>query len=298
LTITHILCPVDFSEFSQRALAHAAALASWYEAKLTVLHVEPPAETGRGAASDRSSSGATREEILGRLQQAVDRAGRPDVDVHLAVEQGETARRILEQADAIGADFLVIGTHGRSGIDNVLLGSIAAKVVWGASCPVLTVPRLATAESASAVVFKRILCAIDFSPSSLRALDFALSLGQEANGKATLLHVIEAFGDDEEPSIQTHFNVPQYRGDLERTVRERLRTLVPAEARVWCDVDEVVLGSKAYKGILRVAAALQADLIVMGAQGHAGFDLMLFGSTTEHVLRRAACPVLTVRAAG
>ena len=120
---------------------------------------------------------------------------------------------------------------------------------------------------------------------------------REAKGRVTLLHVIEAFADVD-PHVYGHFDVPEYRAHLARDARERLRALVPNDARAWCDVDEIVSGSKAYKGILRVATANKTDLIVMGAQGRGGFDLMLFGSTAEHVLRQAACPVLTVRAAG
>lgn len=301
-TITHILCPVDFSEFSQRALAHAAALAKWYGAELTALHVvsalkpDPVRTLATGASVGRTLVPQTRAHILEDLQHAIDIAGASGIQVHLAAEEGETPRRILEHATATGADLIVIGTHGRSGIDGLLLGSMAAKVVWFASCPVLTVPRLAPARTSGQVVFKRILCAIDFSPSSLRALDYALSLGQEAEGKVTLLHVIESFAEEEGPRVHARFDVPEYRAHLEGDARERLRALVPEGARIWCDVDEVVSGSKAYQGILRVATAMKADLVVMGAQGRGGFDLMLFGSSTEHVLRQAACPVLTVRA--
>lgn len=303
IQIKHILCPVDFSDFSHRALAHAVALAKWYQADLTVLHVVPllvvaDVQTGRAAAVGRTLMPQTREHVEEVLRQSLDAAGASGMPARLEADEGETSRRILEHAKADDADLIVMGTHGRGGIEGLLLGSITTKVVWGAPCPVLTVPRLAAAESSGQVVFKTILCAIDFSPSSLGALNFALSLGQEASGKVTLLHVNESFADEAEPRVHAHFNVPEFRGHLEREARERLRALVPEEARAWCDVDEVVSGSKAYQGILRVAAAVTPDLIVMGAQGRGGFDLALFGSTTEHVLRQAACPVLTVRTAG
>lgn len=302
INMKHILCPVDFSEYSHRALAHAVALAKWYEAELTVLHIAPIlqapiAPVGSGATVGRTLMPPTRDDIIAELRRSLDLVDAAGIQVHPVAQEGETARKVLEHAKAIGADLVVMGTHGRSGIDGLLLGSITAKVVWAAPCPVLTVPSLAAAESSGQVLFKKILCAMDFSPSSLAALTFALSLGQEANGRVTLLHVIESFAEVE-PRIYARFNVPEYREHLESDARERLRGLVPEEARAWCDIDEVVSGSKAYQGILRVATASKADLIVMGAQGRGGFDLMLFGSTTEHVLRQAACPVLTVRAAG
>ncbi len=301
LEIRRILCPVDFSEFSHRALAYAVALAKWYSAELTVLHVVSAwsaAVTAGGAdgLAGRPLLPHTPDQAADELRRSLELVGAGDVAVRLAAEEGETAPVVLAQVAALGTDLVVLGTHGRSGIDGLLLGSLAATIVSAASCPVLTVPRLAAASRSSQVLFKQILCAVDFSPSSLDALSLALSLGRDAGGTVSLLHVIESFAEVE-PRIHARFDVQAYRRHLEDEARVRLRALVPGEARAWCDVDEVVSGSKAHQAILRQAAAQRADLVVMGAQGDGGFGHHLFGSTTEHVLRRAGCPVLTVRAA-
>jgi len=292
--ITRILCPVDFSEFSIRALAHAVAWARWYEAELTALHVVLPETSGHRGPKGVSLMPQVRDRFLDSLSRALESVGASGLQVHAAVEQGEPARAILETGASIGADFIVIGTHGRSGIEGPILGSIAARVLWGATCPVLTIPRQTTEQSSSGAPPKTILCAIDFSSSSLGALDLALFLGETANGKVTVLHVVESFAEAV-PRHDSHVNVPEYRLQLERNARARLRALVPEPARDRWGVEEVVAGSRAYQGILRAATTNAADLIVMGAPGHGGFDLMLFGSTTEHVLRQAPCPVLTVR---
>jgi nucleotide-binding universal stress UspA family protein len=298
--IRRILCPVDFSEFSHRALAYAVALATWFDAELTVLHVvhawsETVAAGVGGHPAGRPLMPGTPGQVTDELGRSLQLVGAGDLAVRLAAEAGETAPVVLAQAAAIDADLVVLGTHGRSGIDGLLLGSMAAKIVAASSGPVLTVPRLAAANRANQVLFKTILCAVDFSPSSLRALSFALALGREAGGTVTLLHVIESFAD-EEPRAHARFDVRAYRRHLEDEARARLQALVPGEARAWCEVDEIVSGSKAHQAILRQAGARRADLLVLGAQGDGGFGLFLFGSTTEHVLRRAACPVLTVRA--
>ena len=89
------------------------------------------------------------------------------------------------------ADLLVIGTHGRSGFERLVLGSVTEKVLRKASCPVLTVPkRLPDAVPVGPVLFKRILCPVDFSESSLHALSYAVSMAQEADGQLTVLHVV------------------------------------------------------------------------------------------------------------
>lgn len=78
--------------------------------------------------------------------------------------------------------------------------------------------------------------------------------------------------------------------------QERLHSQVAGEPQTWCEIEEVVAVNRAYREILQRAASGGVDLIVMGAQGHGGLDLMLYGSNTQHVVRAARCPVLTVRA--
>jgi universal stress protein A len=147
------------------------------------------------------------------------------------------------------------------------------------------------------VTFKRILCPIDFSPSALQALGFALDLARQAEGVITLMHVIEWL-PEEEPRTSVHFDVSDYRRALAADAEERLRQLVAEEPRTWSAIDIVLTFGRAYREILRAAEATGADLIVMGAQGRGGVDLAVFGSATQQVVRGAPCPVLTVRGPG
>ena len=163
-----------------------------------------------------------------------------------------------------------------------------------APCPVLTVPPHVSATASEAVTFKRILCPVDFSPSALQGLGFALDLARQADGRVTLLHVVEWLAE-EEPRASTHFNVPEYRRHMVDDAQERLRNLVAEESRTWVEIADVVVFGRAYREILRAAETKPADLIVMGAQGRGGIGLALFGSTTQQVVRGATCPVLTVR---
>jgi nucleotide-binding universal stress UspA family protein len=146
------------------------------------------------------------------------------------------------------------------------------------------------------VVFKRILCPIDFSPSSLQALGFALDLARQSNGTVTLLNVVEWLAE-EDPMVSAHFNVPEVRHHMREDAEQRLRGLVAAEPRTWCEIENVVAFGRAHREILRMAETKPPDLIVVGAQGRGGVGLVLFGSTTQQVLRGASSPVLTVRGA-
>jgi nucleotide-binding universal stress UspA family protein len=89
------------------------------------------------------------------------------------------------------------------------------------------------------------------------------------------------------------FDMPGYRRLVEEEARRRLGTLVPAEAREWCEVIETLASGKPWQEVLRRAEG-RADVIVMGVRGRGALDVALFGSNTHHVVRGAACPVLTV----
>ena len=121
-----------------------------------------------------------------------------------------------------------------------------------------------------------------------------MDLARQADGRVTLLHVIEWLPEDE-PRTSAHFNVPEFRRYLVNDTKQRLRSLAAAESPAWCEIDDVIVSGRAHREILRAAEARSADLIVMGAQGRGGVGLALFGSTTQQVVRSAACPVLTVR---
>lgn len=294
----HILCPTDLSESSRPALAYAAAFTVWYGAKLSILHVVPTFDAiqvppGALGESVQVVYPSTREEVVGVLQRQAESMGAAAVGPYLVAEAGDPIATIVDQALTIPSDLIVMGTHGRSGFNRLLFGSVTEQILQRAPCPVLTVPPHAHGAPGD-VTFKRIVCAMDFSPASLQALGFALDLGRQANGKVTVLHSIEWLAD-EEPRVHTHFNVAEYRTYLIDDAKKRLDLLVAGEERTWCEIENVVTVGRAYREILRAAADRKADLIVMGAQGRGGLGLALIGSATHQVVRSAECPVLTVR---
>ena len=298
LTIKRLLCPVDFSDQSRHALELAVRLAGWYKAEVTALHVVelifPLVMLEEYPPPPPMTLADIGDEVRKELHRFVEPFAR-EVAIAEEVDEGGIERRILERSASLSADLLVLGTHGRGGFERLALGSIAEKVLRRAACPVLTAPPRSGPAGAGPATFQTILCPIDFSRPSDRALTYALSLAQEAGGRIILLHVLEQFAD-EEPLANRHYNVPEYRRALEGDARQRLDSAVPPEARDWCQPETIVSAGKAYREVLRVAGDRHADLIVMGVQGRGAIDLTLFGSTTQHVVRAATCPVLTLRA--
>ncbi len=292
--VERILCPVDLSDASRGALAHAIGVASWFSASLTVLHVDQPFAPAILTPTDPTGilpPRPSRDELYREVQAFVETVDNRDVPVDIEIEAGAATSSILRAAERFGSDMIVMGTHGRSGLDRIVIGSVASTVLHKAACPVLVVPP--EVPPPAPVAFQRIVCAVDFGPSSIRALDYALSLAQEAGGSLTLLHVLEAMPEDLVAS--SFFDPSAHRHAREDEAMARFKTAVPAEAEHWCELTELIGSGKPYQEILRVAGERKADLIVMGSGGRGALDRLFFGSTTNHVVGRANCAVLTVR---
>ena len=301
--VKRILCPIDFSEFSMHALEQAVALAHASGAEITTVHVfvapDPIAElvpVGGAVALERVAlSAGYRRQLETELTEFVAPVKAGGVPVTTRIGQGAPATVIVDTAAAIHADLIVMGTHGRSGFQRLLLGSVTEKVLRKAGCPVLTVPR--RAANTTELTFENILCAIDFSQASLHALDIALSMADECHGRLTVINVLEllpegSLGIDGQPVLDT----TDLRAELEQNARQQMAAAIPDARRHSCDIQELITMGRPYREILRVAEQERADLIVVGVQGRGAVDLAFFGSTTQHIVRQAAVPVLSIRA--
>jgi nucleotide-binding universal stress UspA family protein len=216
---------------------------------------------------------------------------RSDVKAEVIVDQGEPVAIILERATSRQAGLIVMGTHGLSGFERFVFGSVTEKVLRKANCPVMTVPP--ASHTTAKLPYTRVLCPVDFSDSSLAALQFAFSIAKEADANLTIVHVFD--WPPEDSLLTQRFDVPEYRRLVEEEARGRLESLVTEDVRVWCKPSSKVAYGKPYREILEVAESEGTDLIVMGVRGRNPLDLTVFGSTTNQVVRRASCPVLTLK---
>jgi nucleotide-binding universal stress UspA family protein len=295
IEIDRVLCPVDFSEFSSPALERALRLGLWFDARVEVLHVIPmPVPVGAGLPffpAPLEVSEGQREQAARRLTNLVAPYLGEGVPIETRVLQGDPGRLIQEEAESLPADLLVMGTHGRSGFEHLLLGSVTEKVLRRAPCPVLTVGPVA-AHPRVGPLFRRILAAADLTQASEHTLDVALSLATENDAQITLLHVVETLPGTHLPMAVPELG-PMHR-DLVAQSRADLRKVVPEAARSFCEVTERVEAGTPWSEILRVASQMDADLIVMGAHTRGALERMFFGSTACQVVRRASCPVLVI----
>jgi len=294
-----ILCPVDFSDASRHAVDHALALARWYGGTITAAHVIPPMMSLQPSAGlplypPIVFTPQDLEQFRSETTKFVEAEG-GSTQVNAVVVEGSIATEIVQLAESLPADIVVMGTHGRSGFERLLLGSVTERVLRKAPCPVLTVPpRAIDAVPLGPVLFTRILCAIDFSPSSLKALDYAVSLSAAAGARLSVVHVLELI-----PTVEPVFiggpGLEEFHQVMRDAGRKRLHEMVSTHGKGDGTITEVVGEGKAYREILRVAAEERSDLIVIGAHGGVA-GVGAFGSTTNHIVRQATCPVLSLKA--
>jgi nucleotide-binding universal stress UspA family protein len=302
LNIKRILCPIDFSDFSRHAFYRSVAIAKAYGATVTALHVVTVQSTGVWPFVDADSlqqvalNEADRTRALVEMKRFLGLEGPTGVPVSCVVTEAATAHQdILAEADRLAADLIVMGTHGRSGFERLLLGSVTEKILRVARPPVLTVGALPGGLPVECATFKRILCAVDFSDCSTAALNYACSLAERTNAELVALHVVEWSPAAYDPLVGPPVDLAGFQLAAESVGRERLHGLIPDSARQAFKIEEIVSSGKPHREILRIAEEHQSDLIVLGAHGRNPVGRILFGSTVEPVVRRSTCPVLTVR---
>jgi len=288
IDLRKIIFATDFSPAAEAALPYAIGLAKQYGANVHGLHVRFPATYPIvGPEAMPVVLEAAEEQAKFEAKQMHEML--ESVPHEVTVTEGDLWPTLREIVSEQKADLIVMGTHGRTGVRRAFLGSAAEEIFRKASCPVLTVGPHVSRNTERRLAMKEILFATDFSPESLAALPFAVSMAQEHQSDLTLLNVAG------KPEVGELVHAGQF---AESTLR-RLQALVPAGADLWCEPKcRVEQGPEAEK-IMEVATALGADLIVLGVrrpEGGLGATTHLMQSIAHQVVINAECPVLTVRA--
>jgi len=287
LTLKHMLHLTDFSPCSEAALAWAIGLARANGAKLSVLHVVVPDPrlyvTADSAAVAYDLQESKAQEEIRRIEQRLSDLPH-DVSV---VHSGDFWTAVDKKLHEHETDLVVLGTHGLTGLQKVLMGSGAETVVRKSRVPVITVGPVVGVGRAHHGAFHRVLLATDFGAGAFEAASFAISLALGTHGELTLLHVCTK-GKGRGPEGWS-LSVAEAMHRLHETIAGADRFEHRPELMV-------EFGDPAAK-ILQVARDKKAELIVMGIRTNRNVFAAthLGASTTHHVIAEAPCPVLTVR---
>lgn len=285
MSFKKILCPIDFSEGSRQAMQFAILLAKEANAELVLFHswFVPPVAYSMEVPFPAYVVQDVADEAQKGLDDAVGEATRAGAKVSGVLSTGLPWSEIVSQLEKTGFDLCVIGTHGRTGLSRVLLGSVAEKVVRHAPCSVLCVR-----PDSEVGAFKHALVPTDFSESATHALDLAAQVVSR-DGAITLLHVLEL------PVSFSGEIAPDFAKDLDKHAGAALEV---SAARVKT-ARVTALSRIGYAGAQTLSAVEHdptIDLVVMGSHGRTGLKRFLLGSVAEKVVRHARCPVLVVRA--
>jgi nucleotide-binding universal stress UspA family protein len=291
LELKHILVATDFSESSLPALKQAAAIARLHASDLLLVHVVPPTPNSYAAMVPIAwDDEAMREQAQRAMEELSGHDTLAGVEHSTLIESGYLEPNLKHLIAQREISLVVIGTHGRSGLRKLIMGSVAEEIFrTTASCPVLTVGPEVKSSMLSHGRFRSIVYATDFSSGSLSALPYALGFATESQAKLVLLHTIEAGSVS---AIYLHERITQ-------ESRRRLAELVPPNVELPTPPELLVANGYPVEEILRTADENNADLIVLGVHKASG----LAARTSAHlpwtiangVVGHANCPVLTVR---
>jgi nucleotide-binding universal stress UspA family protein len=278
LVLENILFATDLSATAERALPYALGIAHRYGSTVHAVHViqpdvyplVPPAAWPQMTTDEemfrQEAKAALEEQLRGVPHELIFRAGKV----------WPTLSEIIQEKQI---DLIVSSTHGRTGLEKALLGSVAEEIFRKASCPVLTVGSSVSLKPTEHGELNRILYATDFSPESLAAAPHAISLAREHRAQLILLHCMEDAGDV-------------------RTMLHTLGDLVPLGAELRCEPICVVERGAHGDKILDVSEGHGADMIILGvpsASPRVSKKTYFYRSALYKIVTQAMCPVLTVR---
>ena len=300
IALNNLLFATDFSGVSENALRYATALARSHASQLHLVHVIPPEPWDQIPLEplpkeiDRPWLDANL-----RMKQLAHNSRLQDVKHHEILERGRLPNTILKIIQREEIDLMVLGTHGRTGLKRLFLGSVAEELFRSAPCPVLTVGPMVNPARSNDLAIHRILCAIDFEPASVNALPYALALADENRCELLLMHVVTPMPVVEPgPFWYVGTDVNQRQKVDQELIFERLRKLVPVVPSS-CQVQPIVKFDLVPEGIVKVAATCDVDLVVMGVKGSspalASASAHIPWATAHEVICGVKCPVLTVR---
>lgn len=287
--LKQILFPVDFSERCRGGARYLDALASRFPLKATMVHVLPPPhyefsamEVGGNVLTEFFAGRAAqvRQELATYL---ADEFSRLSVDRLLL--EGDPARKIVALAHDERADLIVMPSHGYGPFRRFILGSVTAKVLHDAECPVWTGVHMEEAPSPEKIEFRHVMAALDLGPQSEKAFRWAAGFAKALGARLSLVHAT--------PSIEgragEYFD-PEWRDHFAKEARKRLEDVLGKEAEsceVWIEAGD------APKVVCEAAENYKADLLVI-ARGSAAGRFGRLRTNAYSIIRQSPCPVVSV----
>jgi nucleotide-binding universal stress UspA family protein len=272
-----ILFPVDFSDRCAAAAPMVETFTGHFEAELTLMHVvEPLTYNDLPVPQTGGAEGQLGQYLGDELKH---------FHVKRVLAHGDPALRIIEHADKVQTDLIMLPTHGYGRFRRFILGSVAAKVLHDARCPVWTGVHVQQIPPLEHISFKRVLCAIDLGRQSCSTVRYAWKFAEEFGAKLTIVHAIPTARDI--PSMYVDQDWRQTLMQNAKTQIENMQVSLGTDADIHIEADE------APSAVSNCASSLQADLLVIGRSVEEGV-LGRLRTNAYSIIRQSPCPVISV----
>lgn len=261
-----ILFPVDFSENCIAAARMVETFAGHFQSEITLLHAREP---------------ATYNELMPDMQEIrrrLDNFLAPEMkyfDLKRVLVRGNAAAAIIEQSARDGSDLIMLPTHGFGHFRRFLIGSVAAKVLHDARCPVWTSVHIERIPQLEEIKFRNVLCAVDFGRQTCAALRYAAQFARHFEANLTVLHVATG-------AAASEMDMDTAESSLEELLRDQ---------QLHADIQ--IIDDEVPPAVRKMAEALRADLVVIGRSTDDGM-LGRLRTNAYSIIRQSPCPVISV----
>ena len=294
--VTHILFATDFSPCSAPAFRYAVEWAKVFEAQLTLFHgisLQPGVDIDAGIAQRYLDE--QRNVAKEHLKQLLDEASQHVPQAALEMRTGLASAQICDVAREYKADLIVTGTHGWTGFNRVIFGSVAERVIQRAPCPVLSIPDRTPEETEDmhtlAIQPRQVILPVDFSDCSMDAYEYGVQVAKWFDASLTLVHAIEPLSYSLDFSL-TH---PLEDKANRKKIEQRLQELTKVLKEQGLTAQYALVDKPSMEAILEASASQEGDLVIMGTHGRKALPRLILGSTTAKVLQHSPYPILTVK---
>ena len=279
-----VVVATDFLESSRLALDYGVAFARHFGAKLTLVHAFELSSEAREVELRSKGPSISRAHALSRLEALAAGIRRLGMRVDIDLREEEVCSAVLTSASENQADLLVLGSHGiYRGLEHLLLGSNAEKLLLSASCPTLTVGNHVMAGIDLDLTFSRIILVSDLSPASISAAEYASVLGKTLEVEVQLLQIKPE--DDADP-LQINSDVERYCSELNR------RSMIVN--REWCDPAHHLQRMTSAGEVIGQAETCTDGLFVLGVHKQSRWMRHLHASFAFELVSKSGCPVLSI----
>ncbi len=282
-----VVIATDFLESSRLALDYAVAFARHFSARLTLVHAFELSPEAKEVEARAKRPSLSREHALSRLEALAAAIRRSGMSADVDLREGEACAAVLARAVENQADLLVLGSHGiYRGLEHLLIGSNAEKILLSAPCPTLTVGKHVMAGIDLDLNFRKIMFISDMSPESISAAEYAVALGKQLDIQVEIMQLAP---DDADADPQ------RLNADLERYCVELSRLSIFANHE-WLNPAYHLQKMIKAKDVLQQAANCDDGLFVLGVHNESRWNRHLHASFAFELIAKSASPLLSVHA--